>query len=268
MSPLTVFLRAAPFGVLCAIAGCGSVEIAPEPVIPKPIVRQLPVKAGVLLPGDQRTFRHVETRGGVDWQVALGGGHQRLAHEVFGALFADVRYFDDAEGARQAKDIAAIFEPRIEQYSFATANETGGDYYAVTIRYRINVYAEGLKLVDSYTLTGYGNSRDQTLSSSKPLEEATRAAMRDAAAKFLVQFPRQPAGQQLARGEPLVAPAALAASGDLDKAGAARVIEAVPVIDATHPAPESPSKEASPPDPAPPPAAPPEVPFSAAEAAS
>lgn len=230
MSPLTVSLRAAPLAALLVVAGCGSVEIAPEPVIPKPIVRQLPVKAAVLLTGDQRVFRHAETRSGVDWLVALGKGHQRLAHEVFGALFADVRVFDNAEAARTATDLAVIFEPRMEQYSFATANETGGDYYAVTIRYRINVYAEGLKLVDSYTITGYGNSRDRAMSSSKPLEAATRAAMRDAAAKFLVQFPRQPIGQQLARGESLVAPAALAADGSAASEAFKR-IEAVSVIE-------------------------------------
>lgn len=245
MSPLTVSLRAAPLAALLVVAGCGSVEIAPEPVIPKPIVRQLPVKAAVLLTGDQRVFRHAETRSGVDWLVALGKGHQRLAHEVFGALFADVRVFDNAEAARTATDLAVIFEPRMEQYSFATANETGGDYYAVTIRYRINVYAEGLKLVDSYTITGYGNSRDRAMSSSKPLEAATRAAMRDAAAKFLVQFPRQPIGQQLARGESLVAPAALAADGSVASEAFKR-IEAVPVIEPSTAAPESKPAQAPP----------------------
>ncbi len=243
MSPLTVSLRVAPLVGLLTVAACGSVEIAPEPVIPQPIVRQLPVKAAVLLTGDQRAFRQVETRGGVDWTIGLGAGHQRLAHAVFGALFADVRYFNDAEAARTATGLAVIFEPRMEQYSFATANETGGDYYAVTIRYRINVYAEGMKAVDSYTITGYGNSRDRTMSSSKPLEEATRAAMRDAAAKFLVQFPRQPIGQQLARGEPLVAPAVLAADGSAASEAFKR-IEAVPVIESPRAAPRPPAEPA------------------------
>ncbi|MGE0583019.1 MAG: hypothetical protein AB7P31_12920 [Steroidobacteraceae bacterium] len=230
MSPLTVSPRAALVAALLSLAGCGSVEIAPEPVIPKPLVRQMPVKAAVLLAGDQRAFRHIETRSGVDWQVSLGAGHQRLARDVFGALFADVRYLDDAEAARRATDLAVIFEPRMEQYSFATAKETGNDYYAVTIRYRINVFAQGMKPVDSYTITGYGSSRDQSMSSSEPLEGATRAAMRDAAAKFLVQFPRQPIGQQLARGEALVAPAVVAADGTA-AAEALKEIEAVPVVE-------------------------------------
>jgi hypothetical protein len=230
MSPRSVSLRVATLAALLTLAACGSVEIAPEPIIPKPLVRQMPVKAAVLLTGDQRSFRHTETRSGVDWLVTLGAGHQRLAREVFGALFADVRYLDDAEAARGAADLAVIFEPRMEQYSFATANETGGDYYAVTIRYRINVFAPGMKPVDSYTITGYGSSRNQAISSSKPLEGATRAAMRDAAAKFLVQFPRQPVGEQLARGETLVPPATVAAEGGA-ATEASRKIEAVPVIE-------------------------------------
>ncbi len=230
MSSIRLATRAATSLAVLALGACGSVEIAPEPILPKPIVRSLPVEAGVLLPGDQRTFHHSETRSGVDWTVKRGACHHRLAHEVVLALFSKVRYFDVSYAARAATGLAVIFEPRMEQYSFATANETGGGYYAVTISYRINVYAEGMKPVDSYTITGYGNSRERAMSSSKPLEAATRAAMRDAAAKFLVQFPRQPIGQQLARGERLVAPAVAVAAGDANKSTAARLIEAVPVL--------------------------------------
>jgi hypothetical protein len=75
----------------------------------------------------------------------------------------------------------------------------------VTIRYRINLYTPQGEKVDSYTLTGYGNSLALGMSGGKPLAQATVGAMRDAAAKFLVQFPEQPAGQQLARTEAVVA---------------------------------------------------------------
>lgn len=60
--------------------------------------------------------------------------------------------------------------------------------------------------------------------------------MRDAAAKFLVQFPRQPIGLQLARGESLVAPAALAAMEGAASEAFKR-IEAVPVIEPSTAAP-------------------------------
>src|SRR5207302_1582227 len=81
--------------------------------------------------------------------------------------------------------------------------DTGGRYDAATIRYRINVYTPQGEKVDTLSLTGYGSALAQGLSSGKPLERATLAAMRDAAAKFLVQFPQQALAQQLAHDEPL-----------------------------------------------------------------
>lgn len=217
-----------PLGV-ALLAACQSVVIAPEPVIPTPLVVKMPVRIGVVMDGEQKTLKHAETRGGTDWAVSLGEGNQVVAKQVFDALFQGYVLLDSLDAARGQPGIAAIFEPKMEQYSFATARETGGDYYAVTLRYRINVYDPELKLVDSYTLTGYGNSRDEVLSSSGPLEGASRAAMRDAAAKILVQFPEQTLGKQLAKGEslkapdgPVVASTAVGAQPD--------VIDTVPVL--------------------------------------
>ena len=76
--------------------------------------------------------------------------------------------FNDLASARAATGLKALFEPRIEQYSFATARETGGRYYAVTVRYRINLYTPQGELTDSYTLTGYGNALAKGMSSGKP----------------------------------------------------------------------------------------------------
>lgn len=233
--------------LIFALAGCSSVEIAPEPVIPKPLVAQFPVRAAVVLSKEQQDYKHNEKRGSVDWQVTLGIGHGQLAKQVFGALFYNPLFLEDLEEARHVAGLGVIFEPKMEQYSFATATETGGDYFAVTLRYRINVFSPDLQLVDSYTLTGYGNSRDGQLSSSKPMEDATRAAMRDAAAKFLVQFPEQAVAQRLARGEKLSSPSQAAAGG-----GAPVRIESVPVL------PSAPAAAPSAvPAPAPGPAAPP-----------
>jgi hypothetical protein len=133
-----------------------------------------------------------------------------------------VAEFKDLESAKAAKDLQALFETRVDQYSFVTSRETGGRYYAVTIKYRINLYTPQGEKVDSFTLTGYGNSLAMGMSGGKPLTQATVAAMRDAAAKFLVQFPDQPPGQQLARNETVVA--------DKPSVSAeAALIEAVPI---------------------------------------
>jgi len=193
---------ALPAMLLCA---CGDVSIKPEAILPKPLIVPLPADVGLIIPTDTRRYVDKETRFGVDWKVDLGPGEVRLMQDVFKDLFSHVQEFKDLEAARAARDLKALFETRVDQYSFVTARETKGRYYAVTIRYRINLYTPQGEKVDSYTLTGYGNSLALGMSGAKPLTRATMSAMRDAAAKFLVQFPDQPAGQQLARNETVVA---------------------------------------------------------------
>jgi len=238
--------------LLAALAGCGGVQIKPEPVLPKALVKPLPARIGLVIQPEMRNLQHKETRWGVGWQVALGAGHVRLARDLFKAEFGDVVEFSDVESASRAPGLKAIFEPRIEQYSFATARETGGRHYAVTIRYRINLFAPDGALADSYTLTGYGSALAKGMSSGRPLESASRAAMRDAAAKFLVQFPDQQAGKRLAANEAVVAEKAAANAGS----GPAAIIEAVPIYE---------SGQSSAP---PPPQEPPQQPLRAADEAS
>ena len=208
---------------LLLAAGCGGVKIAPQPVLPKALVQPVPAHIGFVLPSDQKDYAHNETRGGVPWSISLGEGQRKLAREVFKASFRVADEFEDLEAAKRAAGLQAIFEARLEQYSFATARETGGDYVAVTIRYRILLRTPRGEPFDTYTLTGYGNSPGGGMSNSAPLDLATRAAMRDAAAKFLTQFPEQPVARLLASGQPLLAAATAAQPAMLE------VIEAVPI---------------------------------------
>jgi hypothetical protein len=205
-----------------AIAGCGGVTIHPEPKLPAPLVQPLQTDVGLIIPDDQRNYTHKETRWGVDWQIALGAGHVHSMEDVFKDEFTHVQEFKDLQSARAASNLKALFEPRIDQYSFVTARETGGRYYAVTIRYRILMYTPQGEQADTFTLTGYGNALAKGMTSSAPLMYATVAAMRDAAAKFLVQFPEQAPGQQLARNQPVT-------SEKAQSAVETALIDAVPI---------------------------------------
>ncbi len=207
---------------LAALAACGGVTIKPEPTLPRPLLQPLPASVGLVLPGELRNYLHKETRWGVDWQVGLGPGHVRLLRDIFKDSFQHVEEFTDLAAARSASGLKALFEPLIDQYSFVTDRDTGGRYYAVTIRYRINLYTPQGEKFDALTLTGYGSALAKGISSGGPLERATLAAMRDAAAKFLVQFPQQPAGQQLAHDQPLSLQTGGATADNLQ-------IEAVPI---------------------------------------
>jgi hypothetical protein len=216
----------AVLGVAALAAGCGGVQIAPQAVFPKALIEPLPATVGLVLPAEQRDFRHEETRGGTRWAVLLGAAQQSFARTVMGAMFREVREFPDAAAAAGDGQLQAVFEPHIEQYSFATATETGGEYVAVTIRYRIEVTAPEGDAHDTLTLTGYGTSPTggMEFGSSGPMDRATRAAMRDAAAKFMVQFSDLPLAGTLAKGDRVAG-----TSAESRAEAAARSIEALPV---------------------------------------
>lgn len=228
LGPLTSAGKAAFALIVAATAGCGGVKVAPTPEFPRALIQKLPAKAGVVVAQDMLDYKHLETRSGVAWEVTLGPGHRKFAADTLAAAFSNTEIFKSLDEAKAAKDLAVVFEPRIEQFSFATARDTGSNYYATTIQYRIHVYNAAGERVDSFSLTGYGNSLvgGAMSGSSEPLIAATRSAMRDAAAKFMVQFPEQKIAQQLVKGEPLLALADASRAMD-----ALTVIEAVPIKD-------------------------------------
>jgi hypothetical protein len=241
---------------LTMLGGCGGVQIAPTPELPRALVEKVPANVGLVISPEQRNLVHTETRGGVSWSVTLGQGQQQLARDILGATFNQVTEFADVDAARNAAELQAVFEPITEQYSFATAQETGGGYVVVTIRYRINVFAPNGERYDSLTLTGYGTAMSDALGSSGPMEEATKAAMRDAASRFLTQFPATQVAAALAGGKRLEVSAedalkALAAAGMSIEALPIRVSRRInpdwkPMPPVTQPA--SPAATVSPPE--------------------
>jgi len=193
-----------PAALLAAglLAGCGAVNVQPDSQLPKALVQPVTAHVGLILDDELRHFTQQETRSSSDWKVDLGPPHEKMLRYVFESSFSDVHVFNNLEDARAASGLQGLFAPHIEQYSFATAEETSASYWAVTIRYRITVYSPQGEPADSLTLTGYGSVADAG-GSGKSLGNATRAAMRDAAAKILVQMPRQPLTARMAAGEML-----------------------------------------------------------------
>jgi hypothetical protein len=217
---LTVFVLAAA----AALTACGDVNVAADVDFPKPLIEPLPLKLGVYYSDDFAKYQHAEERWGVEWKIELGKFHVMMTERLFGAAFRDlVELKAPADG--QNADVRAVIEPRIEQYSFITPRDTGAKYYAVTIKYRLNVFAPDGRLADSLTFTGYGSAPSSGMTSTKPMLVATRKAMRDAAAKFLVQFPEQDVVKKLVAGLPI---SGAGQAGDGDEAGG---LEAVPIID-------------------------------------
>jgi hypothetical protein len=198
--------RAVQYLLLSAVLldGCAKVAVRPEGDLPKAVIVATPAKVGVVVTPETANYTHKESRASVDYQADLGPSHKHLVEEIFKAEFTEAKMFDSVDAARLEPGLLAIFEPRIEQFSFASAKETGGVYCAVTIRYQIAVYAPSGELVDSLTLTGYGSGPAPKIGNGEEeLGIAAFAAMRDAAAKFLTQFPDLELAKPLLASQPL-----------------------------------------------------------------
>jgi len=240
------------------LGGCAAVAVRPEGDLPKPLIVPTPAKVGVVVTNEAANFIHKESRASVNYEAQLGPSHKHMIEEIFRAEFTEAKFFETVDAARLESGLMAIFEPRIEQFSFASAKETGGVYCAVTIRYQIFIYAPNGEMVDTLTLTGYGSGPAPKIGNGEEeLAIAAYAAMRDAAAKFLTQFQGLDLAKPLLASQPLT-PKARPEPGSPEAAAAAAdmTIEAVPINDQPVVATTPPASQVPPPSQAPPPSSP------------
>lgn len=174
---------------LVCLAGCGPVRLVATTNIPTPLVVKIPVAVAVHVPQEFATFAHNEERSGTDWHIELGKAQTDGLMRLLNAMFEHVIVVDNVNAAPPAgADVRAVLEPTVEEYAFVTPRDAGSPFYAVSIKYRINVYTPDGRLADSWGFTGYGTAPSQGIASDEPLTQATALALRDAGAKLAVEF--------------------------------------------------------------------------------
>lgn len=174
------------------LAGCGPVKLVASTNIPPPLVVKIPIGVALFVPTEFATYVHKEERWSTKWHVELGKAQSDGITRLMNAMFERVIPVDSVNAGTQVPGgVVAILEPSIEEYAFVTPRDAGSPFYAVSIKYRVNVYLPDGKLADSWGFTGYGTSPSQGLSSQAPLSVATALAMRDAGAKLAVEFREQ-----------------------------------------------------------------------------
>lgn len=189
--------------LLAGMSGCGPVRLEARPQLPPPLIEQLPATVAVHYPAEFREFMHREERYGVKYEFLLGPAHVVKLQRLLEAMFARVVEVEDPAQARAvAPDVRLVLEPRFEDYAFLTPQDMAGDYFTVTIRYRLDLYSPAGERVDGYVFTGFGREKKGTLSgTTEPLAAATQRAMRDAGAKLAVELASQESVQRLLEGE-------------------------------------------------------------------
>ena len=189
----TLLFATAFAAVLVGLSGCGPVQLVASSRIPTPLIVKLPVTVALFMPQQFAQYVHKEERWGTDWNIDIGKAQSDAMSQLVNAMFDKVIVVDSlAAGSALGSDVSAILEPSVEEYAFVTPRDAGSPFFAVSIKYRVNVYTPDGKLADSWGFTGYGTSPAGGLSNTEPLENATALAMRDAGAKLVVEFRDQP----------------------------------------------------------------------------
>ena len=175
--------------VLVLLSGCGPKHVIATARIPQPLVVKIPVTVALFMPAEFMQYVHKEERWGTDWNIDIGKAQTDALSGLLTAMFERVIVVDSLNaGSQVGETIAAILEPSVEEYAFETPRDAGSPFYAVSIKYRVNVYLPDGKLADSWGFTGYGTAPAGGLSNTEPLQNATALAMRDAGAKLAVEF--------------------------------------------------------------------------------
>jgi hypothetical protein len=173
------------------LAGCGPVKLSATANIPTPLIVKIPVAVALYVPKDFSEYAHKEERWGTKWDVSLGKAQSEGLTRLLSAMFERVVVVDSVNAGAALGDVRAILEPSVEEYAFVTPRDAGSPFYAVSIKYRVNVYSPDGRLADSWGFTGYGTSQSEGISSSTPMAAATALALRDAGAKLAVEFREQ-----------------------------------------------------------------------------
>jgi hypothetical protein len=178
---------------LVALSGCGPVRLIANTNIPTPLLVKMPIAVALFIPKEFSTYVHNEERWSTDWHVELGKAQSDGITRLMSAMFERVIEVESVSAGQSHAEggVRAILEPSIEEFAFVTPRDAGSPFFAVSIKYRVNIYLPNGKLADSWGFTGYGTAPASGLSSAPPLQTATALAMRDAGAKLAVEFREQ-----------------------------------------------------------------------------
>jgi hypothetical protein len=189
---------------LTLASSCGTVKLVATPNIPTPLVAKIPVAVALYMPKEFSDYIHKEKRISTDWNVAIGKGQADGITRLMTSMFERVVLVDSVNaGAQSGTDIKAILQPSVEEFAFVTPQDAGSPFFAVSIKYRVDVYAPDGRLADSWGFTGYGTAPSAGLSGTAPLQQAASLAMRDAGAKLAVEFRDQAVMRSLLPDTPI-----------------------------------------------------------------
>lgn len=174
--------------IVFVLPGC-SQQVVLEQDFPIPVMRTIQQPLTLYIPPELRSYTHSEKpEKGAQWTIFFGESNARLFESVLRGMFEPLTVVYSLD---DAADDATLIRPVMHDYQFSTPGMSKGDYYEVWIKYSLQMLQPKNKQLLDWHFTAYGREESSGNSASSAMQEASRRAMRDAAAAIVLGFTKQ-----------------------------------------------------------------------------
>lgn len=186
-------------GIL-AITACSSstqLQVSDEQRFPTPLVKPLPVAAGIYLDEVFKDYAYEEpgAKGKPPKvRIALGPAQTAMISAVLPQLFSNGQMVDAAEPSGLPADLELLIVPRLNDFQYATPKNTRSKVYEVWLQYEFDVYDRAGNSITVWKVPSYGKTPTGFLTSqADAFNVATQMALRDCGAAFATGIGEVPA---------------------------------------------------------------------------
>ncbi len=158
---------------------------------------EIPLAVGVYYDTAFRSYEHHFVVGSIHYNVSVGKASVELFDDIFPVVFKSaVPVISRPPLPPHGPRVAAVIEPKIEEFKEVHPWVLIGTTFSAEIKYRITLYSpEGEQIVSS-TFMGQGEIPSSPFNYSRPPGKATSLAMQEAVEKFMSEFSNLPEVRQ------------------------------------------------------------------------
>ena len=183
--------------MVCCVAAACTTTVRLDNDFPSPAVDALPLSIAVFYDEEFKDYTYSAPRGADPVLVKLGPAQVRLLNRMLDGLFREISQIRTRPTGERAAQADVVIVPTVERFTLNSPAYHGSDYYEVRVAYRLDIYSPSGRLVGGLPLEGYARAPARWSSISTSVHQVTVRALRDAAARLIVELPEQPAIQQL-----------------------------------------------------------------------
>ena len=184
--------------IACVLSACGSTAIKIDEIFPPPLIEPFALHMGVHFSPELSDYVHeeeVEQNG--TWKIALGAAQRSMFNQILSGMFQQITAVPALENFAEINAaLDAVIIPEIQDFQFSVPSQTRTTYYEIWIKYQMNLYTPTGELIAQWPLTAYGKSNTDNFgfmekTRQPAVQQATRVALRDAAAFFALGFSQE-----------------------------------------------------------------------------